>query len=96
MLSGKSLLLKKIKEANQNRPERTSKRKIPEDSAKPTNEMTSGVVKAWHRCVKAPPDKQLSGPPPITTACDESIAETDKTLKATVQPQKDERCTDIM
>lgn len=94
MLSGKGLLLSKIKEAKHDTAERTSKRKIPEDSAEPTNEMSSGVVEAWHRCV-APADKQLRGPPPITTACDESKALTDKTLKATVQPQKNERCTDV-
>ncbi|XP_026786019.3 dynein axonemal assembly factor 8 isoform X3 [Pangasianodon hypophthalmus] len=90
MLSGKSLLLQKIKEANQTRPESSFKRKIPEDSAKPAEEMTSGVVEAWHRSVNAPSDKQPSGPAPITTACDESIALTDKTLKAAVQSQKDE------
>lgn len=91
MLSGKSLLLQKIKEANQ-RPESSFKRKIPEDSAKPAKEMTSGVVETWRRCVNVPANKQLSGPSPITTACDESIALTDKTLTAAAEPQKDERC----
>lgn len=89
MLSGKSLLLQKIKEANQ-RPASSFKRKIPEDSAKPAKEMTSGVVETWHRCVNVPANKQLSGPSPITTACDESIALTDKTLTAAAEPQKDE------
>ncbi|KAG7316913.1 hypothetical protein KOW79_019211 [Hemibagrus wyckioides] len=88
MRSGKSLLLQKIKEANRNRPESSVKRKTPEDSAKPAQEMISGEVEAWHRRVNAPAKKQLSGPTPITDACDESVALTDKTLNAAVQPPK--------
>lgn len=91
MLSGKSLLLQKVKEANQNRPESTLKRKIPKDSSKPAEEMTSGAVEAWHSCVNALSNKQLSGPPSVTATRDESIALTDKTLNAAVQPQQDER-----
>lgn len=61
-LTGKSLLLQKIKQTKQS----SFKRKIPKDLAKPEQEMISGVDEAWHRRVNAPAKKQMSEPTHIT------------------------------
>lgn len=58
--------------------------------------MTAGVVEAWHSCINALADKQLSGPPPVRTAWVESVAPTDKTINAAVRPQKDATCKKVV
>lgn len=99
MLYGKSLLFQKKRKAKQDKTENSSKRNISKDSSKAVKEMTSTLVLAWHSCVNALSDKELSRPPYVTITCHKSIALANKILNTAAQPKKDAqilRCTEVV